>query len=45
MAGSDLRDAALDQVEMTGVDLRGVNLENIRRQVKASCNELFSPTG
>ena len=30
MAGSDLRDATLDKVEMTGVDLRGANLENIK---------------
>jgi len=30
VAGSDLRDATLDKVEMTGVDLRGANLENIK---------------
>jgi uncharacterized protein YjbI with pentapeptide repeats len=30
MVGSDLRDATLDQVEMTGVDLSDANLENIK---------------
>jgi uncharacterized protein YjbI with pentapeptide repeats len=30
MTGSDLRDATFNQVEMTGVDLSGADLENIR---------------